>query len=172
MAIAEPKGIHRRLLLEVTGDVINRFWSKVDKGPHPKGCWLWMGADRGNGYGAMKIDGRVHSSHVVAFAIANGPQPDGTLVTHECDVRRCCNPDHLIAGTPKKNFDDMESRGRRVLALGERAGAHKLTEAEVRDARRLKAEGATGAQIARIFGVDKSTINNMLRGESWSHVSD
>lgn len=75
------------------------------------GCWLWQGAIRGNGYGAVRVPGRgVVGVHRVTYEHAHGPIPAGYHVDHLCAVRRCCNPGHLEAVTPVEN--DRRARAR------------------------------------------------------------
>ena len=65
------------------------------------GCWLWSGSRLPAGYGgcSWRIDGKNYGSpaHRVAYRIVNGPIPEGYQVHHECGVRPCVNPEHLVA---------------------------------------------------------------------------
>jgi HNH endonuclease len=95
------------------------FWRKVAGKDDPKACWIWTGGATPRGYGRFKIDGRLYSTHRIAFAIAYGGIPDGegyhgTLVCHSCDNPRCCNPKHLSLGTAISNAKEMAQRGRTV----------------------------------------------------------
>lgn len=40
---------------------------------------------------------------------------NGLFVCHKCDVRGCCNLDHLYLGTAKNNLEDAYKRNRRIL---------------------------------------------------------
>jgi len=71
------------------------------------GCWLWEGYVR-SGYGRL----RKKSVHRLAWEEVNGPIPAGMSVCHHCDVRLCCNPDHLFIGTNGDNTRDMSAKGR------------------------------------------------------------
>lgn len=70
------------------------------------GCLLWEGKTR-DGYGRF----RRRSVHRLAWEEANGPIPPGLLVCHHCDVKLCCNPQHLFLGTVKDNLRDLYGKG-------------------------------------------------------------
>lgn len=96
-----------------------RFWKKVDQ-RGTGGCWLWTGARSGNGYGAVKRDGRMQPAHRRAFELVHGPIPDGVWVLHECDTPLCCNPAHLHLGDRSRNMKEAAARGR--IYTGSRFG--------------------------------------------------
>lgn len=78
------------------------------------GCWLWLSAKRGKGYGAAwsKERREIVDTHRYFYQAHNGPIPEGLLVRHSCDNPLCCNPEHLLVGTVQDNSDDMVKRGR------------------------------------------------------------
>jgi hypothetical protein len=81
----------------------DRFWQKVSPEPN-SGCWLWTGADNGEGYGTISVPGkRGHKAHRFAYELFVGPIPDGLQIDHLCRVRCCVNPAHLEAVTQKVN---------------------------------------------------------------------
>lgn len=91
------------------------------------GCWLWQGfihpdsvlksgprtgdVVRG-GYGKTSYRGRSQPVHRVMWTILRGAPPPKIQVCHTCDVRHCCNPDHLWLGTNQQNITDMVQKGR------------------------------------------------------------
>lgn len=105
-----------------------RFWLKLDKNA-PGGCWLWKGAVGQNGYGEVQKDKQKHYTHRVAYELTYGAIPNGLYVCHTCDVRHCCNPQHLWLGTNADNIRDAARKGR--LNRGERNGSSRLTRGDV-----------------------------------------
>lgn len=75
------------------------------------GCWLWDGEDM-KGYGTHRLDNERRLVHRLAWEEANGLIPDGLYVCHHCDVKACCNPDHLFLGTALDNALDHYDKGR------------------------------------------------------------
>lgn len=68
------------------------------------GCWQWMGAQNGNGYGRLRVDGRAALAHRVAYEVLVGPIPEGLQTDHTCRNRGCVNPDHLEPVTQRENI--------------------------------------------------------------------
>lgn len=113
---------------------IDRFWARVQKTEDGDGCWLFAGAKWSPGghiYFARE-DGTRVSAHRFSYELHHGPVPDGMVVMHTCDVPRCVNPAHLLAGTQRDNVHDAISKGRfrpwehenTVAALRRRHGSH------------------------------------------------
>lgn len=66
-------------------------------------CWVWQGADSGNGYGRISVDGKTRAVHILVYEIYIGPVPRGLVLDHDCRNRLCCNPEHLIPRTNLEN---------------------------------------------------------------------
>ena len=86
-----------------------RLWTKVLK---TKTCWEWTATKNPDGYGLIKLEGRMESAHRLVYRLKNGPIPKGLYVLHRCDVPRCVNPKHLFLGTQADNVRDMFRKGR------------------------------------------------------------
>jgi hypothetical protein len=77
------------------------------------GCWEFTGALDTMGYGLMKIESKLMKAHRVSYEFATKTAiPHGMCVIHDCDNRRCINPDHLRLGTHQENMTDMVDKGR------------------------------------------------------------
>jgi hypothetical protein len=78
-----------------------RFWAKVEQ---TDGCWLWTAARSGDGYGHIKIDGRMMKAHRVAYEMAHGTIPEGLDVDHLCRQPLCVRPEHLEPVSRRTNI--------------------------------------------------------------------
>lgn len=159
-----------------------RFWAKVEK---TEGCWFWKGAIAKSGYGNFRAStAKTVSAHRAAWEFTHGPIENDDEVLHECDVRNCVRLSHLFRGTQADNMRDMHAKGRGMSGethwlhshperspQGERNGAAKLTEADVREIWRLHETGAWSmGRIGRHLGVSPHSIRNVLIGRTWTHV--
>jgi DNA invertase Pin-like site-specific DNA recombinase len=93
-------------------------------------------------------------------------------VLHHCDNPPCIEPTHLWLGTNLDNIADRKAKGRASLAgrSGEANHYARLTGAEVREIRRLAAEGESQRALARQFDVAFQTIGHIVRRERWASV--
>lgn len=164
----EARGIHRRLAIEVTANLIERLNAGTDR-CEPDQCWNWLRGFR-NGYGAIKHQGRVLSAHRVAYVVANGEPPEGTIITHACDNRACCNPAHLTAGTPTSNVHELHARGLANTNRGESRPNAKLSESAVANIWAKKRQGIGPTQTAADLGVTLNQVKSILRGKNWKHL--
>lgn len=170
-------------------DPVETFWSKVDRSSE---CWLWTAGVDKDGYGKFAVTlprgSRPKQRHVRAhhfsYEQAHGVTSKGLVLMHACDTRRCVRPEHLRVGTQTENIADRDAKGR--TARGKRSGAYtkpervrrgashgnaKLSEADVRDIRALRAAGSPIAEIARQFSVSRGHISFVVTGRGWKHVT-
>lgn len=141
------------------------------------GCRVWLRGTDVSGYGIIRFRGRRTAAHRVAWMLAHGPIPDGMQACHHCDNPPCVNPDHLFLGTHKDNADDRDSKGRHYCVTGrehvlrgERHGCAKLTAAQIVQIRDARRAGRLHREIAKEYGVARTTVTAILRGEHWASV--
>ena len=70
------------------------FWDRVQPCPMT-GCWLWVGATGGGGYGSINTAGVKGLAHRIGFEVLVGPIYGDQVLDHLCRVRCCVNPEHL-----------------------------------------------------------------------------
>lgn len=142
----------------------DRFWSKVEvRGPDD--CWNWT-ACKVRGYGVLWHDGNNKRAPRLAYFLAHGEIPSDQVILHSCDNPACVNPAHLSLGTSPENTADRHRKGRDVR--GERQHLAKLTDDVVRA---IFQDTRSGPEIAAAYGVNRSTVNRIRRGETWRHVT-
>jgi hypothetical protein len=128
------------------------------------GCWLWTGHVQDNGYGGITFNRKPTRTHRVSWILHNGPIPDGLCVLHKCDVRHCCNPDHLYLGTYADNNKDAWERLRQPTRT-----KLKLDVAQVKEIKSLLGT-VSQKELRERFGVSPSAISSIAVGRSWSWV--
>jgi hypothetical protein len=115
----------------------------------------------------------MQQAHRVSYQIHVGPIPEGLRVCHRCDHPLCVNPAHLFLGTPLDNSRDMVAKGRHraVPSLGEKHGLAKLNAQQVRDIRvRYQPGQIRMIDLAREYGVNPSTVRNVINRVTWAHI--
>lgn len=152
------------------------------------GCWNWIGAKSGNGYGVSSINGVQMYAHRAQYERWNRTTiGSGLVVMHSCDNPSCVNPFHLSVGTQKQNLEDAKNKGRMAsgcnhglvknkgaAARGERIASSKLTADQVADIRRLYVKGKPGNKseaslsgLARKYSVSFQTISKIVNKVNW-----
>lgn len=153
------------------------FWSRVAKRGDDE-CWVWtglkhQGPKNPTPYGVLGWNGRTSRAHRVAYEIANGPVPGGSMVLHRCDNTLCCNPRHLYLGGHAQNMQDMVDRKRRVgIGAGEKNGRAKLTQ-EQADSIRLayRSGGVSQQELAGRYGISQFAVSMIVRGKRYLNDS-
>lgn len=129
------------------------------------GCREWQGYVRKNGYGEIKYQGRMRFAHRVSYVAFCGPIPDGMMVCHSCDNRKCVEPSHLFLGTAADNSADMKAKGRQ-------GGAPRGLGEPARDYVKLLRKGGYGLdEIAGWYGVSRQTVWNICKEPANDNVS-
>lgn len=146
--------------MKLTDKDKSRFWSKVDKSGD---CWTWTASKNHGGYGQFGANGKGYISHRVSWSISNGDIPKGMLICHHCDNPPCVNPDHLFLGTYQDNMDDKMRKGRH--------GTQKVRTRDIPIMMMCRRKGMEYSDIADLFSLSTSTVNNILIGRAWSSIT-
>jgi HNH endonuclease len=166
------KGMHRTKYFAPRTDEQLREWILAHFRRNPiTECWWWKLNTDKDGYGSLCVNSKKTRVHREAYRLFVGEIPSGLLVLHSCDNPVCINPDHLFLGTYADNRRDMCLKGRNRNVCGEQVHGVKLTERQVLEARRLYKEGFKQRELARMFNVNIATMNPLLRGKTWKHLS-
>jgi hypothetical protein len=101
------------------------------------------------------------------------PNPHGySFVCHRDDSRQDNRSDNLYWGTDQMNKDDAVRHG--LMERGERRYNVKLTEVDVREIRRLRADAPkkwTYKMLTNRFGVSHGTLWAIVHIRRWRHVT-
>lgn len=127
----------------------NRRWTNYLVNPETL-CWEWKGAQTPGGYGYLTAYGRNWVAHRFFFERQGRKIPEGMDLDHLCRNRLCVNPDHLEPVTRATNIQ----RGDKA-----RLDAEKVAE--------IRASDEPTSDLMGRFGVSRSTINTIRRGETW-----
>ena len=81
----------------------------------PRGTCRWFpGAKGRDGYGKVRVGGKLVSVHRLVYEQLVGPIPEGLHIDHLCNNRACVNVEHLEPVTQAENNRRAAAR-RRVL---------------------------------------------------------
>lgn len=141
-------------------------------------CWNWNKRLDQYGYGKISVRRKVphltgnkkwssETTIRVVYTLYKGDIPDGYVVRHTCNNRRCVNPDHLVVGTIKDNASDMVKANRQCKGTNQHLSV--LNEEQVREIRKLLPL-YSNRKIAHMYGCNDGTIWFIRKGITWKHV--
>lgn len=138
-----------------------RFWDKVSVAPVAD-CWNWIGSLNPSGYSQFGVGDSVLRGHRVVWEALRGDIPEGQIVRHKCDNRRCVNILHLELGTLKDNSRDMVRRGRCHRA--------SISPEKAREIKHLLSEGGSVVEVSQATGASYGVVWNIAKGRTWRSV--
>ena len=108
--------------ITMTQKDLKRFTDKIELAipENYEACWNYTGGLSADGYGQFWLSSQRSNkrAHRIMYLIVYGIICRDEQINHRCDNRRCCNPDHLYAGTAKQNTQDSINRNRFVFNPG------------------------------------------------------
>ena len=150
-------------------------------------CLVWGRGKDGDGYGAVKVDGKMRKAHRLALQLTK-PAPVGKVCSVKgewvpghrleaahgpCHNRLCFNPLHLSWRTRAENEADKKRDGTDVYASNEGHGSCVIPDADVARIRELykgpqhhsrPKTGPTQTELADQFGCHRSNIGRIVNG--------
>jgi hypothetical protein len=136
------------------------------------GRWMKQSPDS-DGYPKIRLtnlDGSQSTWKVCRVIMTSfvGPRPEGLQICHNNGLKSDNRLSNLRYDTPSSNNLDKAKHG---TSGGERGSNSKLTWDEVE---KIRSEYATGtvsySGLATKFGVDKSTIGDVVCGHTWKRL--
>ena len=128
-------------------------------------CWIWNAGKDKDGYGQFYDGNKNYRAHRYSWALYYGSIPCGKFICHKCDNPSCVNPDHLFLGSNQENTLDRHKKGR--SARGEYCGMSKITD---NIAIRIRESKGNIREIAKEFGISKTTVRDIKRMRTWKHI--
>jgi len=128
------------------------------------GCIEYQGALDGDGYGQLNYAGYTNGTslrvHRIVWVEHNGPTD--LYILHKCDNPKCCNIEHLFAGTQADNVADMINKGRGNTGVG-----FKLT---VNDVLAIRSSTESNAALAKKLNVQRATVMKARSKRTWKEL--
>ena len=137
-------------------------------------CWEWHGCMQGS-VPIMKHDGQVANVRRLVLIERETPM-NGYIATFTCGNHKCVNPDHVArssrAQMNRRIMADMSS-ATNTLRIKRIADVKRRTDAKLSqdDVNQIRASDDRHEDLAERFGVSKSLIGRVRRGEVWRTFS-
>jgi hypothetical protein len=123
------------------------------------GGYLYVRLGRGS---EPQLPAKVADLAAAAFI---GPKPRGHDVRHLDGLKTNNAAANLAYGTRSENMADARRHG--TLAVGERQGNAKLTEAQVLE---IRSDNRMQKDIASAYGISFQQVSAIKRRTAWSHA--
>lgn len=133
-------------------------------------CLLWTGPKNPEGYPQIRIKRRTYLTRRIVYELAKNDLTARTPVDCKCGERACINEDHLFESTQSKiakravaagSFQSL-SRVIKIAAYKRARGKLSMEKAAA-----IRESDEPSKVLASRYGVDKSLINKVRRGDAW-----
>lgn len=128
------------------------------------GCWLWQGKSISNGYALTKVKQKPWLAHRLSWSLKNGEIPNKLQVCHKCDVKLCCNPDHLFLGTQLDNIKDCINKNRKTnppIMTRDIGGIAKVNSKQLKEMVSFRIKGAKLKELASIYNMNSAYVSRL-----------
>jgi len=106
----------------------------------------------------------------VMWGLIRGPVPKDKLIIRTCLIPRCVNPYHQKLGLKREMMKLQYANKKRPI--GNDHPTKVLTARKVKTiVRRYFSTDISQAELARQYGIHAATVNQIVRGKNWSHVT-
>lgn len=134
-------------------------------------CWIWQRCTNHMGYPVMRIGGTMRLVRRVAVEASGRALLPRQPVAVRCGERGCVNPEHLFPSSEsaiakkaaKRGAWSSPMRGAKI-AQARRTTMAKLT---LEQAREIRASSDSGPVLAARYGVNRSLVSRIRRGDAW-----
>lgn len=125
-----------------------------------------------DGYVYVNLAGKPVREHAIIGYFIFGERMVGNQINHINGIKQDNLPQNLELCTPSQNAKHAFETGLRTALRGEESGTAKLSEQDVLEIKRLRAEGLTLKDIGDKFGISFQQVSRICRGERRSHIRD
>lgn len=110
--------------------------------------------------------------HRLVLEVFIGPCPKNMEACHNDSNQDNNILENLRWDTPKNNCKDRNSLGiwEKNLPKGEEHHNSKFSNKQVLKIRKLYKQGLSTIELSNMFGCNKSTINSIVKKETWTHL--
>lgn len=126
-------------------------------------CLEWTGK-LALGYGSFPFKKKVWAAHRAAYIVAYKSIPDGKIICHKCNNKKCININHLYAGTYKENARDIINSPE-YPSIKSKIQHTRIKNIDIRNKQltnEINSNDFSGysniSQFARLLGLSRNTI--------------
>lgn len=142
-------------------------------------CWEWISSatrDHHKRYPQVKIGpGAPKLVRRVAWELVRGPIKSGLSISPDCGNPYCVNPAHMACLTESQKSKRAAKRGTLMTAAKAKAISdtrRKSAKISVEIAQIIKVSDESGPALAERYGVDRTLVSKIRRGQIWKDYSN